>query len=296
MADDILDPAHDPDAGVTHAGAAGIASPVKDGDKSEPKVSDDGNIVEVGGKKYITIDALHSERAEKKQLAETLSALDPLMPDFEEFVKTKRNGRAATVARATAPADDDAYSEDELDGLAIARGYYGEDNKPDRARAKQELDILTRVADRRAAKHVKPVADRSVADRAAQNKSRARTNTFVDGQPIADSKFIDAALSSLPDEYLADDNIANITQVIAAGLEYLDMRKTRAGKRGGGPPVRSSGRSEPMFVERGGGRFDDNEPEMTDLDRAAARARGKTPEQWAKLVKAANKGSELENI
>jgi hypothetical protein len=135
-------------------------------------------------------------------------------------------------------------------------------------------------------RHVRPVHETTVRDRAAANRQRAVANRFVDGQPVADPKYVQAAMDALPPEYQADDNIANITQVIAAGLEYLDLRKS-GGLRG----KAGRGQGEPIFRESGGGRFDGGAGDLSDLDIAAAKARGKTPEQWAKMQKNVNKSS-----
>jgi hypothetical protein len=112
----------------------------------------------------------------------------------------------------------------------------------------------------------------------------------VDGQPIAEQKYIDAAATSLGDDLMADPEVARLAQVVAAGLEYLDARKSGTlgrGRAGGG----RRGSGEPMMVERSTGRFDGDTGEMSDLDRAAARARGKSPEQWQKMSKAVNKAT-----
>ena len=98
---------------------------------------------------------------------------------------------------------------------------------------------------------------------------------------------MNAAMEALGDDYLQDPNVANLVQVVAAGLEYLDQRKTGAGRR----PTRSAGGREPMYLERSTGRYDGDEGELSSLDIAAARARGKSPEQWAKLSKQINKGT-----
>lgn len=278
VADTTLDPAHVDTGGVENAGAAGI--PSKDA-APDFKMTDDGNIVEHGGKKYITMDALTAERNEKQRLSETVRSLEPLMPEFKEFLEQKENRGRATVDRTAAPTGD--YTEDELAGLAITRGYYKADGvTPDLARAAQELNILTRVADRRADRRVKPVEEMTTRERAKANREAAAGRQFVDGEPVADAKFVKMAMDALPDEYIADQNIASITHVIAAGLEYLDMRKNGQIRRGKG--------RDPMFVERGTGRFDGDDGSLSALDLAAARARGKTPEQWAKMQKQINPG------
>lgn len=264
-------------AGLEAAKAAAAPAPAA----TDYKLSEDGNIVEVGGKKYITEAALQAERQARQKISETLTQLEPLMPEFNEFLENKRNGRASTVARvaAPAPAEDEDFTPDELEGLAIVRGYYDANNKPDTKRARQELKIMQAIADRQSGRAVQPVAEATLRDRAAQNHATARTRQFLDGEPIADQAYIDAAFNALPDEQKADPLVANLTNVIAAGLEYLDLR--RQGKL-------SRGRREPVFREGGSGRrvTGGDSGTLDALDAAAARARGKTPEQWGKMQKA----------
>ncbi len=272
--DEILDPAHDPDVVI-----AGIAKPdTKDGDKPDFKASEDGNIVEHGGKKYITMDALTSERAQRQKLAETLSALEPVLPDFEEFLKTRNTRRQSVRDGASGGNDDAAY----LNEVAIALGLYDETNQPDHRRAQAHLNITRREAQRAAGDAVGPVNAQNTKERARANRERAKANNFVDGQPVAEAKYMDAALEAVGEEQLADPNVANLVQVVAAGLQFLDERKNGRTRRSSG------GGREPMMVERGSGRFDSEEGEISSLDRAAARARGKTPEQWAKISKQVN--------
>lgn len=259
-------------AGIPPAGAAA--------DKPDFKATEDGNQVEYGGKKYVREEALHGERNRAQQYAKTLQALEPLMPEFEEFLENKRGGRAATVDRATrsgGAVDNGDYSEDELTGYAITRGYYGDDQKPDVRRAKADLDIMTAIADRRAGRAVRPLADSSSRDRALQNTRQAMSQTFVDGQPIADPQYLKAAFDAVPDEIKADPNVSNILTVVAAGLQALDDRRTGRSR---------AGRREPAFREGSGGRVDRVSDSLDALDRAAARARGKTDEQWSKTQKA----------
>lgn len=268
----------DPGAADDHETVvAGVAAP----EKPEPKVSDDGNIVEVGGKKYYREEALHAERSRAQGYAKTIQQLEPLMPEFEEFLAQKQHGRNATVDRATRGADNGDYSEDELTGYAITRGYYDQSNKPDLRRAKDDLDIMTAIADRRASRAVKPVADSNVQDRARSNTEKALQHQFVDGEPVADERYIRAAFDALPDQFKANDETANMMLVVAAGLQALDDRRNgRAGRN----------RREPVFREGGGGRFNSGGDSLDALDRAAARARGKSPEEWSKTMKSVSSG------
>lgn len=294
--DAILDPAHDDSQeGLENVGAAGIPKPeAKPDGQTDDKVSGDGNILERDGVKYVRAEALHNERQQRQQLQQQIALLDPLIPEFNEFLAQKNGRQQATVdrARQSAAADSD-YSTDELEGFAITRGYYKDDGTtPDTSRAQRELDIISGISRRQARKEVAPVAETTTRDRARINRERARGQQFVDGQPIADDRYVQAAFNALPDDYVADPQVAQITSLVAAGLEYLDRRKN--GTLGNGrPPRRASG--EPMHVEQGTGRYDGDQGELSELDIAAARARGKTPEQWAKLQKAANRSVNFED-
>jgi hypothetical protein len=281
--DGVLDPAHSDDGGLENAGVAGIPKPDAN-DKPELKVSEDGNVAEYGDKKYVRQEALHQERQERQKLAATLAELDPLMPEFNEFLKQRTGRRDAQVdrARQSLGGGTSDYTEDELQGFAINRGYFAEDGQtPDLRRAQTELDIISGISRRQAHNAVRPVHEDSIRTRANTNRNRVRGNNFVDGQPVAGEKYVNAAINALSDEQLADDNVANLVQVIAAGLESLDNRKN-------GRVSRTRGGREPMFVEGSSGRFDGDTGELSGLELAAARARGKTPEQWAKMSKAVN--------
>lgn len=279
---DTIDPHAVDDAPTTVVAGAPTGNKA---DTSEWRASEDGNLVERGGKKYIREEALQAERTKAQGYANTLKQLEPLMPEFEEFLQRKQGGRNATVDRATRHVDNGDYSEDELHGYAITRGYYDGDNKPDMKRAKDDLDIMTAIADRRAGRAVKPVAESFGRDRASANVARALQNTFVDGEPIAEEKYIRAAFDAIPDAMKADDNIAGVMQVVAVGLQALDDRRSgRTRGRGRG--------SEPVFREGGGRNFDEGGGTQLDaLDRAAAKARGKTPEQWSKMSRDLGKSS-----
>ena len=277
--DQILDPAHDDDLAVV----AGVPGPEgKDSktpaDKDALKVSDDGNIAEHNGVRYVRQEALHQERERNRQYADTLARLEPLMPEFTEFLNQRNARQNSTVDRARGQKDNDSdYTADELEGFAITRGYYAADGTtPDTARAQKELDIISGISRRQTRREIEPVARTTRSESARLNRERAATGRFVDGQPVADAKYLDAAASALGDDLMADPEVSRLATIVAAGLEYLDHRKngTLPGRRAG-----SGGRREPMMVERGGSRFDNDPGEMSNLDLAAARARGKSPEE-----------------
>lgn len=275
-ANDTIDPHATDDAPTTAVAGAPTGNAA---DKPGYEMTPDGNLVKVGDKTYVRSEALHEERTKSANYAKTLQQLEPLMPEFERFLQQQKGGRTATVDRATRAADTGDYAPDELEGYAITRGYYDAENKPDLRRAKDDLDIMTAIADRRANRAIRPVAESTTRDRANANHQRAIAQTWIDGEPVAEQKYIDAAFNAIPEQMRADSNISEAMQVMAAGLQALDDR--RAGRHRGR-------RGEPLFREGGGGRIDPSGggDALDALDRAAAKARGKTPDQWAKMSKA----------
>lgn len=275
---DVLEPDHAENAPLP--AVAGMAQPGAAVAASEPewKASEDGNIVERAGKKYVREEALHAERERAKSLSATLAKIEPLVPEFTEFLNQRQTRNNRDIEHVRRPAQETYADEDDLRGLAIVRGYYKADGvTPDIDRANAELNIMARVADRSAAKHVAPVRQVTTQDRANANYREALQRRFTDGEPLAEEQYIRQAFDALPEEYRADPNIANITSVIAVGLQTLEERKS--GKR-------QVGRREPMFREGSSRPMSDAEESLDALGRAAARARGKTPEQWAKMTKA----------
>lgn len=279
---DILDPAHQGDTndGGSTTVVSGLpradAEPPKDDPARPLKVTEDGNQIEYNGRKYLTQEAVAAERAMNKQLRETLAALEPHMEDFGQYLQEKRGGGKRQAEKpqpvlASGLEDEEDYLKD----VASSMAFYREDGELDLHRAQAHLSIVRRETRR----EIAPVARGSQEERARTNRERALGSTFVDGKPIADPKYMGQALDSLGAEQLADENVANIAKVVAAGLEYLDLRRN-------GGLARGARRGEPNFREGSRGRFDgDAEGELSAMDLAAARARGKTPEQWAKMQK-----------
>lgn len=275
MEDDILDPAHSDTVVV-----AGHPDPLPQPDTRI--LTEDGNLVEHNGRRYVPEEALKGERSARQQLASTLNRLEPVLPEFEEYLANKRSGNVAAQQR-TAPAAE------ELAGYAQLRGYFKSDGTPDTVRARADLDFMDSRVDTRARAIVKPVEEMSAKERARANRIAAGNAQYVDGQPIAGATYLDAAYNALPPELAADGNISNLVQVIAAGLQSLDERKTGKSSR--------PARREPMYLEGSRGRYDGDTGELSNLELAAARARGKSPTEWAKtaakVVKAPNQFDDL---
>lgn len=275
---DVLDPAHADDL----PGIAGIVQdtplPGQQTD-AEWKASDDGNTVERGGVKYVRHEALHEARTRAQTLAAQLDKFAAVAPEFGEFMAQRTNRNNANVERTTRPAQQSYADDDDLRGFAIVRGYYKNDGTtPDLDRADQELNIMARIADRSAAKHVGPVQQDSVRSHADANYREALGRRFqADGEPIADQKYLEQVFASVPADQRADPAVAQMLEVMALGVQTLEERKTGRS--------RSRGR-EPVFREGSSGRSGSGGGDALDaLDAAAARARGKTPEQWGKLQK-----------
>lgn len=273
---DVLDPAHADDlpqiAGVTQD----TPLPGQQTD-AEWKASDDGNIVTRGDKRYVREEALHAERERAKAASAALARIEPLVPEFTEFLNQKQNRNNANVERATRPSAETYADDDDLRGFALVRGYYKADGvTPDTERANQELNIMARIADRSAAKHVGPVQRDTVQSHADANYREALGRTFTDGEPIAERKYLEQVFNSVPAEQRADPQVAQMLEVMALGVQELEARK--AGRR--------PSRREPTFREGASGRSSLGSGDALDaLDAAAARARGKTPEQWGKMTK-----------
>jgi hypothetical protein len=286
---DILDPAHDPNAPDTNVGAAGIAQPEQ---KVEDKVSPDGNILERDGRKYIVFDAFKAERESRKTAEQNLATLAPIV---DEYQRNKETTRLATQQAQLV--SDEKDSPEYLNEVAVSLGMYDEQGQADLRRAQAHLNISRREADRRVDRRVKPHEESTARDRAQNNRERARGQMFVDGRPIADDQYLDAAFAALPEEMAANPQVASLMQIVAAGLQSLDQRKAGGKQR---QQQRQSQQvpeyREPMHTEGTTGRFDGDSGELSPLDLAAARARGKTPEQWMKQRTAVNKSQALDEV
>lgn len=273
---DVLDPAHADDLPQIAGLATETRLPGQQTD-AEWKASDDGNLVTRGDKRYVREEALHAERERAKAASAALSKIEPLIPEFTEFLNNKRNGNNATLERTSRPAADNYAEEDELRGLAIVRGYYKADGvTPDLDRANTELGLMARIADRSAARHVGPVQRDSVQSHADANYREALGRVFTDGEPIAERKYLEQVFQSVPADQRADPAVAQMLEVMALGVQELEARKS--GRR--------VNRREPTFREGASGRSSGGMDALDALDAAAARARGKTPEQWGKMQKA----------
>src|ERR1700682_4008525 len=143
---DVLDPAHADDLPQVAGIAQETRLPGQQTD-AEWKASDDGNLVTRGDKQYIRKEALDAEREKAQKLSATLARIEPLVPEFTEFLQQKQNRNDANVERTTRRVEDNYADDDDLRGFAIVRGYYKADGTtPDTDRANTELNIMARVA------------------------------------------------------------------------------------------------------------------------------------------------------
>ena len=255
-------------------------APTPEPESPKFELTEDGNQVKYGDRTFVTQEALRQAREEARSLRDEFKKLEPVIPEFEEFIRTKQARQVAQRSAATPPADE--YTDDELDGFAAVSGFYTAENTPDRARARQAMDVMSRIADRKTRQHVDPLRSSTAADRAARNRQEAVGRLFTDGKPIADPKFIEEAFNSLPAELSSDPGVGALIQVLAAGREYLDKRRNGT----------LSERREPVFNEGSRGRYYETGGELSQLALAAARARGKSPEAWQKAAAASPKGRE----
>lgn len=250
-----------------------------EGGQSEPPaapelvISEDGNQITRGERKYLPAEAVQNERRARQEAERVLSQLEPVLPEFQEFLRNKQGGRQAAVREAAGPTGEE-YTDDELKAVAELNRYYTEDGQSlDLTRARQSLDLMSRISDRRVSRAVEPVRQSTAADRATRNRQEALSRQHVDGAPVADAAFIQQAFDALPADLAADPSVANLVQVIAAGMEYLDKRKT--GKIGVG--------REPQFLEGSTGRLNSGGGRgLSAFAQRAAQARGLTADQWEK--------------
>lgn len=262
--EEILDPAHEEEGAV-------VAPPVDDTPAAGEKVSEDGNVLERGGRKYVPHEALKEARAQAKQYKETLARLEAIAPEIQETLNRKAQGKADKVKESIG----DDYSVDELEEVARLHGFVDEWDRPNLEKAKKQLDIQARISNRVAQKTSAPLQQLLAQQIAQQRRSEAVSRKYTDGDAVASEKYIDAAYNALPAELLQDPNVAQLALVVAAGLESLDDRKNGRGRK---QP------RDPMFLEGGNGRFGSTEGQLSAFDRAAARARGKTDAEWAALM------------
>lgn len=249
--------------------------------------------------KMVPLEALHGAREESKRLKETLGRIEPYMDDFEQFLQEKNKPKAPPVPQRPVRQELSDEEVEELAATAQMLGYVNpETGQPDLHRTQRVLQVLDRRAGRIADSRMQPVAQNVAADRARTNRQNAYERIFDDGRPVAEQQYIDQAFDSLPPEYAADPLVASTTHLLAAGLEYLEKRKAAAGGGRRTPPLQDGSRPvrfrqrEPVFYEPQRGRNEESDDDMSDFSIAAARARGKTPEQWnkqrAKATKRAN--------
>lgn len=259
-------------------------------------------VVEKDGAKLVKLEALHGAREENKKLKDTIGKLEPLMPEFQEFLEHKRSGgskpQQQQPQQKPQPQGPSADELEELDATAQLLGFVNpETGEADRQRTQQVLRLLDRRAGNIVGGAMRPVAASVAEQRARANRDQAYDKMYVDGRPVAEQEFIDMAFDSLPAEFSSDPTIAGVAHLLAAGLQYLEERKsnTRGARQQERPgvldfletgrtPARvTQRRREPMHVEGSLGRVSrEDEDSMSDFSVAAARARGKSPEQWQK--------------
>lgn len=254
--------------------------PAAESAEPEIKVSEDGNQITRGERTYIPLEAVKQARSENQQLRQIVDQIAPYQAEFAEFLNNKRSGRA-NAERVAAPATDETYSDEELKGVASLRGYYTEDGQSlDLDRARRDLDLTTRIADRTAQKAVAPVQRTTTATNAAKNRQDALTRNYSDGTPVAGREYVEQLLNLLPDDYMADESSVNATLLMAAGMEYLNMRKE--GKIGT--------RREPQHFEGSTGITPGtNRPQVSAFSQKAAQARGVSLSEWQKGLEKAGK-------
>jgi hypothetical protein len=256
---------------------------LNDGEKPAPETPPEPEgAVEVPGKgRMVPVGAVIEERrARQTERAER----ERLSKENEELRKTKENWDLvepylpllATHPKITGkPAVPTPTNQPDPELLEIAEsfGFYDADGQPDLARAAKAKTVIDKRSGTTANAAVKPVADSAAQTRAQALRERAYQVTDKNGRPFATRAAIDKVLDDLPIEQQADKNIVTSALLMARGLE---------------PPV-----GEPLHTEGGQG-HSANTKELSPMERAAAKARGLTDEQWVKTRDASPDSNVLE--
>ena len=134
--------------------------------------------------------------------------------------------------------DEEARVWAEENGLITAQGEL------DIARARRQLTMLDKIAERKAAAIVAPIRQTTAQQAAQVNLSRAKAATLQDGSRAATDESIEQVGKMLPPELLSDPNVGALVPLVAAGLDVIMGRRQR-------PVERETSYSEPAFVETG---------------------------------------------
>ena len=200
-------------------------------------------------------DRLRAENESLKKVKENWDTVEPYLPLLATHPKVTGKAPAA----APPPAQDP-----ELIAAAEALGFYNDDGTPDTTRASKAKGFFSGLVKSTVQEEVKPLAQSTARTAAGSLRERAYQVVDKDGRQFAKQEHIDAVLNELPPEYQADPQVVQLALMIARGM-------------GTGTSVAG----EPLHTEGTGGRPGGGTG-LSNLERAAARARGLSEQDWTK--------------
>lgn len=200
-------------------------------------------------------DRLRAENEQLKRKADDYDVVAPYLPLLATHPKV--TGKPATPP---VPASEDP----ELIAAAEALGFYNDDGTPNTARAAKAKGFFTGLVKGTVQEEVKPLAQSTARTAAGSLRERAYQVVDKDNRPFAQKENIDAVLNELPPEYQADPQVVQLALMIARGMGTTSPAA--------GEPLHTEGTSG----RPGGGAA------LSNLERAAARARGLSEQDWTK--------------
>lgn len=270
------------------AAAGGPPSPVSTNPEPDDKELEHDAIevpAPAGKQRVVPLDVAIKERKQARDLKARVTELEakakeldglnaqlaPLAPVLTKLLQQPElipqivNGTVQTKDTKPQPEDDAEARE-----MAETVGLYTATGELDIARGRKVLDKVERLAGKRAEAIVEPVRATGIAQQATAVRTWCQTVKFKDGRQPASQESIREVLSRTPDADLVKPGMAEMVLTLAAGIDTQHGRAANP---------RSS---EPVFVENSGGRSPGSR-NMSEMERAAARARGISDDKWAKL-------------
>jgi hypothetical protein len=187
-----------------------------------------------------------------------------------------------------APKQEQPHDDIEARELAEDLGLITADGALDVARARRHLDRIDRRSGRLVDQRVAPVANATAAQIAQTHRANAKLARMKDGNPIASEESIDQVFSMLPPELTANQQVAALLPIMAAGLDKMLGRTPKA------QPV-YQGYGDPIFTEPPGRR---GASLLTDDDKRLVKTLGldekKYGEQLQQLAQNGRRGVALE--
>lgn len=240
--------------------AGGQQQPAQPAVEPEPEGTTD-----VGGSRMVPLPTLIEERRQRQALAREVEQLravkanwdivEPFVPDLAEYVANRGK-------KAAPPPPPAAAQDPELNDIVRTFGFYDQDGQPDYDRAAAARTFMDKRAGSVAAEAVRPVAHNAASTQARLLRDNAYHATDKAGRPFAARDAIDRVLDNLSPEDQANPQVVATALFVARG-----MSAPAAG--------------EPLHTEGGSG-GNRQGATLSSPERAAARARGLSDEQWIK--------------